>query len=145
MGAEPFHILLVENNTADVYLFRKALLGAGVDFDLTVVEDGGQAMAFIRGEGEYATSGIPDLAVLDLNLPMYDGIQILEAMRANRRFAKVSVVIASSSPVAPSRVKDERLKIDRYIMKPPDLDDFLQIGAILKEILLRTRTNGQGR
>jgi len=140
MGDEPFRILLVENNTADVYLFRKALLGAEVNFELTVVEDGGRAMALIRGEGEYAAVPVPDLAVLDLSLPTYDGIQILEAMRATERLANVPVVVASSSPTPPARLKDEHLRMVRYIMKPLDLVDFLAIGSILKGILVQTKS-----
>ena len=76
---DPLRILLVEDNTADVYLFRKAFTHAGLNFELTVVEDGGRGMAFVRGEGEYAGSPVPDLAVIDLSLPKNDGIEILEA------------------------------------------------------------------
>ncbi len=145
MGDEPFRILLVENNTADVYLLRKALLGAEVNFELTVVEDGGRAMALVRGEGEYAAMPVPDLAVLDLSLPTYDGIQILEAMRATERFANMPVVVASSAPLPPARLKDENLRMVRYIMKPLDLVDFLEIGGILKEILLRSKSGSTER
>ncbi len=145
MGDEPARILLVENNTADVYLFRKALLGAELNFELTVIEDGGRAMAFVRGEGEYALSPVPDLAVLDLSLPMNDGIQIMEAMRATKRLASVPVVITSSSPSPPARLKDRHLQVVRYIMKPPDLEDFLQIGWALKGILRRGPAGNAGR
>jgi CheY-like chemotaxis protein len=135
---EPVRILVVEDNTADVYLLRKALLGAGLNFELTVIEDGGRAIAFVGGEGEYAGSPVPDLVVLDLNLPKNDGIQVLEAIRATKRFSNVPVVVTSSSPSPPARLKDEHLQIVRYIMKPPDLEDFLQIGTALKGILLRS-------
>jgi CheY-like chemotaxis protein len=83
---DPVRILLVEDNTADVYLFRKALAAAGLNFELTVIEDGGSGMAFVRGEGEYADIPVPDLAVIDLSLPKNDGIQILEAFRATDRW-----------------------------------------------------------
>ena len=65
MKHERVRILLVEDNTADVYLFRKAFVRAGLDFELTVIEDGARALAFIRGEGECAGSPAPDIAVLD--------------------------------------------------------------------------------
>ena len=142
---EPVRILLVEDNTADVYLFRKALLGVELNFELTVIEDGGRAIAFVRGEGEYANSPVPDLAVLDLSLPKNDGIQVLEAIRATKRFANVPVVITSSSPAPPARLKEEHLQVARYIMKPPDLEDFLQIGRVLKGILLQSQAGNPGR
>ena len=135
---EPFRILLVEDNTADVYLFRKALLAAELNFELTVIEDGGRAIGFVRGEGEYAGSPVPDLVVLDLSLPKNDGIQVLEAIRAAKRFADIPVVMTSSSPSPPARLQEEHLQLASYIMKPPDLEDFLQIGRVLKEILLQT-------
>jgi CheY-like chemotaxis protein len=142
---EPVRILLVEDNTADVYLFRKALLAAELYFVMTVIEDGGRAIAFVRGEGEYADSPVPDLAVLDLSLPKHNGIQVLEAIRATKRFANVPVVITSSSPAPPDRLKEEHLQVARYIMKPPDLEDFLKIGRTLKEILLQGQAGKAGR
>jgi CheY-like chemotaxis protein len=140
---EPFRVLLVEDNTADTYLFRKALAAAELNFELTVIEDGGRAIAFVCGEGEYAGSPVPDLVVLDLSLPKNDGIQVLKAIRATGRFAGTPVVMTSSSPSPPACLQEENLQLARYIMKPPDLEDFLQIGRVLKEILLQ-RQAGNG-
>ena len=137
MRVEPFRILLVEDNSADVYLFRKALENAGLNFELTVLEDGASAIGFVRGDEKYGESPVPDLAVLDLSLPKNDGVQVLEAIRASHRFAHIPVVVTSSSPSPPARLKQEHLQVARYIMKPPDLEDFLRIGATLKEVLLR--------
>jgi CheY-like chemotaxis protein len=64
-----FHILLVEDNPADIYLFRQALRDAGLNFELTIIENGADALKFARREGQYAANSAPDLAVLDLNLP----------------------------------------------------------------------------
>ena len=139
MPANPLRIVLVEDNAADVYLFRKALLSAGIVFDLTVIEDGARAMAFVRGKGEYAGSPVPDLAVIDLSLPKHDGIQVLESARASERFANTPVVILSSSAQPPARLADKHLRVTRYLTKPPDLEEFLRIGTILKEILLETQ------
>jgi len=142
---EPVRILLVEDNPADVYLFRKALLGVELNFELTVIEDGGRAIAFVRGEGEYAGSPVPDLVVLDLSLPKDDGMQVLETIRATKRFANAPVVITSSSPSPPARLQDEHLQVVRYIMKPPDLKDFLRIGSALKGILLQSKARSAER
>ena len=144
MTGEPFRILLVEDNEADVYLFRKALLSAGLDFDLIVMEDGGKAMAFVRGEGDHAGRAVPDLAVIDLSLPKNDGVQVLEAIRADEHFADMPVVVTSSS-AAPARLIETHLRVARYITKPPDLEQFLQIGAALKDILLERHAGRAGR
>ena len=100
---------------------------------------------FVRGEAEFAGIPMPDLAVLDLSLPRCDGLEILEAMRGSPRFATVPIVIASSSPSPPARLKEYAHRGVRYIMKPPDLEDFLQIGEVLKEILLQNQDRNAER
>ncbi len=141
MSDEPVHILLVEDNPGDIYLFRKALEAADLRFRLTVLEDGADALSFIRGEGKYARSPAPDLIVLDLNLPKYDGSHVLRAIRQAGRFSHVPAVIASSLPSLPTG-PDQQSGITRYIRKPSDLDEFLNLGATLKEVLLETRRAG---
>jgi chemotaxis family two-component system response regulator Rcp1 len=128
-------VLVVEDNPADVELLRYALDSAGVDCDLTVIDNGGDALAFFQQRGRYSTSAPPDLTILDLNLPRYDGIEILEAMRANRTFADVPVAVLSSSSSPRERAKLEAFHIGRYITKPPNLDEYMRIGLIVKELL----------
>jgi CheY-like chemotaxis protein len=137
MTDEPIRILLVEDNVGDVYLLRKALVAAALNFELTVIDDGGAALDFVRGEGKYADSPLPDLAVLDLNLPKNDGLQVLGAIRQNERFAKVPVVVISSMVLTQPLLKD--LRVSRYIPKSADLDKVLQIGPVLKEIVMQNR------
>lgn len=135
---DPVRILLVEDNAADVYLFRKALQNAGLNFELTVIENGGAALAFVRGEGQYEGRPVPDLAVLDLSLPKNDGMEVVEAIRKEKCFTNMLLVVTSSSPSPPARLKLERLRVARYIVKPPDLEEFLKIGGTLKEIVFQS-------
>ena len=128
-------VLVVEDNPADVELLRWALDSAAVDCELTVIDDGGEALAFVQQRGKYFASTVPDLAILDLNLPRYDGVEILEAMRASRVFASVPVAVLSSSSSPRDRARMEAFNIGRYITKPPDLDEYLRIGLIVKELL----------
>jgi two-component system, chemotaxis family, response regulator Rcp1 len=132
-----FRILLVEDNAGDVYLFRKALIEAQVAFDWTVLDDGAQALAFVRGEGAYADIPIPDLVVLDLNLPKNEGIQVLTAIRQSQRLGAVPVIVTSSSHSPRDQADTARLGIECYVRKPSDLEKFMQIGPILKEVLTR--------
>jgi len=136
-------ILLVEDNNADVYLFRKALQSADLHVELVVIEDGAEALAFVGEDDKYSRSPIPNLAVLDLNLPKNDGIQVLRAMRQNERFAHVPVVVTSSSPSLPLQAETEQLRVSRYIRKPPDLEEFLKIGEILKGVIEEARAAPQ--
>jgi CheY-like chemotaxis protein len=129
------HILLVEDNAGDVELFRLALKKAKLDCELTVLDDGADALAMVRQLGRFANAAVPDLVVLDLNVPKYDGIEILEAMRANSAYAQVRVAVLSSSSSPRERTRIEQFHISRYITKPLDLDEFLAIGLILKDLL----------
>lgn len=145
MTDDVFRILLVEDNAADVYLFRKALQGAELQCELTVIADGGKALAHVRGEDEHAGKPVPHLAVIDLNLPKNDGIQVLEAIRAVERFAEMPVVVISSSLSRTARLDEERLRVARRIAKPPNLDEYLRIGEAIREILLRNQSRGAGQ
>lgn len=138
--ARTFHILLLEDNALDVYLFRRALKGAELNFELTVIENGADGLAFARRQGGYAGSSIPDLAVLDLNLPQGGGVSVLEAMRQNRDLERVPVFIMSSTAGSREQAQAKELGIERFITKPPHLEDFLQIGQVVKEVLLRVGT-----
>jgi CheY-like chemotaxis protein len=134
-GNRIFRILAIEDNMADVSLLRLALESASVDCELRVLEDGAEGLAFVGQEGRYAGLPIPDLVVLDVNLPKKDGLEVLEAMRASHLFAEVMVVVLSSSSWPRERDRMHQFGIARFIAKPPDLEEYLKIGFILKELL----------
>jgi chemotaxis family two-component system response regulator Rcp1 len=131
-------ILIIEDNPADVELLRRALASAQLDCELMLLEDGAQALAFLRRLEAGTDERSPDLTVLDLNLPKNDGVEVLQAMRASRAFAAAPVAVLSSSASARERSRIEQFGIGRYITKPADLDEFLNIGFILKELLLES-------
>lgn len=128
-------ILTVEDNPADVELLSLALRFAKVDFDLTVLDDGGEALAFARQQGAYAGSPLPDLAILDLNLPKNDGVEVLEGLRANPFFEAVPVIVLSSSSWPRERARMDGLRVGLYLTKPPDLDQYMQIGIAIRNFL----------
>jgi DNA-binding response OmpR family regulator len=128
-------ILLVEDNPGDVDLIRLAFKTAGLDCVLTVMSDGGEALAFINEEGVYAGAPVPDLAILDLNVPKNDGLEILEAMRSSSKFSGLPVAVLSSSSSPRDRFNVERFQIRQFVTKPSNLDEFLKIGNIVKDLL----------
>lgn len=133
---QKWKILLIEDNSGDVELLELALKHAQVNYDLTVFRHGGDALDFIQ---QHSTNGdhiAPDLAIIDLNLPQHDGLEVLEAMRASATFANVPVTVFSSSSLPREQKRMEALHIKRYITKPADLDKLLEVGMILKEILI---------
>lgn len=138
-GGHKPHILVVEDNPADVDLLRLALERAELDCDLTVIADGGDALALVQHPWT-ADSQLPDLVLLDLNLPKNDGLEVLSAMRGNPELARVSVAVLSSSSSPRDRTKMEAFGICRYITKPLGLDEYLEIGWVLKELLNRGKS-----
>jgi len=132
---DKIRILAVEDNPADVELLRLALRTAMIDFDLIVIDDGGEALSYVRQEGRFEGTLAPDLAILDLNLPKNDGFEVLEEMRSNAAFQAVPVIVLSSSSWPRERARLEGLRVGRYLTKPADLDQYLRIGWSVKEYL----------
>jgi CheY-like chemotaxis protein len=136
---ERYRIVLAEDNPADVYLIRHALTTAGISFDLTVFEDGAEALRYLRHEDEHNQAPRPDLVLLDLNLPKRPGTDILAAIRSADDMSGVPVAILTSSSSPMDRAKTEQLNANCYIQKPLDLDDFLKIGNVIKDLLASRR------
>jgi len=130
-------VLLVEDNPGDVCILRIALKQAAVDCELTVLKDGEEALTYVRRAAKYADAECPDLAILDMTLPKHDAAEILTAMRSSEKMSHVRAVIMTSlaSPQELTRVR--KLGIEAEIVKPGNLDDFLQVGVLLKSILFQ--------
>jgi CheY-like chemotaxis protein len=135
-----YHILLVEDNAADIYLLRQALERAGLTFDLSVIQDGDEALSFARNEAIPQAGTVPDLLVLDLNLPKVEGHDVLAALRQNVNLSNLTVVVITSSPAAQDHQRCTELGVARYLTKPLELDDFLELGAVVKQVLVETKS-----
>jgi len=130
----------VEDNRADVILVREALEEHGIQCDLMVLSDGEQALKFVA-KVEGGEVRCAELVVLDLNLPKASGLRVLERMRASPKCASVPVVILSSSDAPKDISEAKKLGATRYIKKPSHLEDFMNIGAIFKDILADSATS----
>ena len=125
----PVEVLLVEDNPGDVRLTREALRDGKAPSRLSVVQDGVEALRFLRREGPYADAPRPDVVLLDLNLPRKDGRQVVEEMRADPALRALPVVILTSSEAERDVALGEYA--DRYFTKPADLDQYI---AVMREI-----------
>jgi len=128
-------IVLVDDNPADILLVREALVWHEVKSELLIARDGDEAINLL-GEIDSQLLPCPDLVVLDLNLPRKTGFDVLEFMRSSPRCGKIPVAILSSSDAPSDQHRAELLGASRYFQKPSNLQDFLSIGAKLKEMLL---------
>jgi two-component system, chemotaxis family, response regulator Rcp1 len=131
----PFRILVIEDNSSDVFLLERALKKQDVRFELTHLLDGGQALAFIRRQGAYAEAFIPDLILMDLNLSKYTGEDILREIRAAEHLIGVPVCAWSSSQTRRDQSLLTSLGVAKFIAKPTGLSQFLEIGIIIKSLL----------
>lgn len=122
---EPIEILLVEDNPADVRLMKEALRAHATAHRLNVAPDGVEALAYLRGQGAYASRTMPDLVLLDLNLPRKDGRQVLAELKADPSLARIPVVVLSTSASAEDVLGAYQLHANCYITKPVNLDEFI--------------------
>lgn len=133
-------IFLAEDNPADVYLIERALKEHNLVFQLEVAENGKQALTFLRRADELGKEALPSLIVLDLNLPQHDGAEILQRIRQTRSLESVPVVVLTSSDSPRDQLSALESGASRYIRKPSNLQDFMAIGAALKDLLTGTIT-----
>ena len=127
MKVEPAQILLVEDSPGDVRLTREALRDAKICNELHVVRDGEAALAFLRGEGEYAGAPRPDIVLLDLNLPRKDGREVLEEMKADDDLRRIPVIVLTTSLAEQDVLRSYDLHVNAYVTKPLDLDGFVAV------------------
>lgn len=125
------HVLIVEDNPPDVYLLRMALTQVCRQCLFHTVETGADAFHFLRREPPFEAAVIPDLVVLDLNLPLKSGEEVLALIRMTEHLANVVVILCSSSPRELSLRSVHRA--DAYLAKPSDLDSYLALGKDIME------------
>ncbi len=123
----PVEILLVEDNPGDVRLTQEALKESKVTNNLSVAEDGVEALAFLKREGKYADAPRPDLLLLDLNLPKKDGRELLEEIKANENLRRIPVVVLTTSKAEEDIVRMYNQHANCYITKPIDFDQFIEV------------------
>lgn len=123
----PAKILLVEDNADDVELLRLSFARAEMEVDMLHVEDGAQCMRVLRKEGEYADALTPDLILLDLNLPVMDGREVLSEIVRDDALRALPVVVLTTSSAEQDIIDMYRLRCSSYITKPVEFGDFQNV------------------
>lgn len=124
--ARPIEILLVEDNQGDVLLTREAFKEAKVLNRLSVVNDGVEALAYLRRQGRFSDSVRPDLILLDLNLPKKDGREVIAELKADDRLREIPVIVLTTSQAAGDIAHVYAAHANCYITKPVDLNEFVR-------------------
>lgn len=122
---KPIEILLVEDSPTDIELTLEALKDARLKNNVTVMENGVDALAFLRKEGPHKDAVTPDLILLDLNLPRKDGHEVLSELKMDEDLSIIPVVVLTTSVADEDIVKSYKLHANCYIVKPVDFTQFL--------------------
>ena len=130
-----YHVLIVEDNEADVFLIEEAIKTAELQVCLHVVENGEQAVQFFDRVDGSGDEPCPALVILDINLPRKSGSEVLRHMRRSPRCGKAHVIAVSTSDSARDRQQMTQLGADRYFRKPSDYADFMKLGELVRGIL----------
>lgn len=126
-------ILLVEDSDTDLELALRALTQAKVANRIEVARDGAEALDFLFSQGAFAgrAADNPQLVMLDLKLPMVDGLEVLRAIKENPATRTIPVVVLTSSHEQRDIVESYNLGVNSYIVKPVDFDGFMAAVAEL--------------
>ncbi len=132
-SSKQVEILLVEDSPGDVRLTQEALGDAKIRNRLNVVNDGVEALAYLRQEGHYGDAPRPDLILLDLNMPRMDGREVLAAIKCQDNLKTIPVVVLTSSDADADILRSYELHASCYITKPVDLEQFITVVAGIEE------------
>jgi two-component system, chemotaxis family, response regulator Rcp1 len=125
--ARPIEILLVEDSPSDTDLTLEALKDFKVRNHVSVVEDGVQALQFLRRQGQFTKAPRPDLIMLDLNLPRKDGREVLQEIKADDQLKTIPTVVLTTSRAEQDILRAYELSANCYITKPVDFNQFLEV------------------
>jgi chemotaxis family two-component system response regulator Rcp1 len=123
---EPIDILVIEDNPGDARLIKEVLNENNGNYRLHIVEDGVEAINFLRKEGKFLNFPRPDLIFLDLNLPKMDGREVLSEIKSDDNLKLIPVVIMTTSQAEEDIVKAYSLHANCYVTKPLELDQFIK-------------------
>ena len=137
---KPIEILLVEDNPDDANLTVDALKAGKLRNRVNVVEDGVEAMSYLRREGKYAAAPRPDIILLDLNLPRKNGREVLAEVKEDPDLKRIPVVIVTTSKSEQDVFEAYNLHANCYITKPADFSEFKQVIRALELFWFQSAT-----
>lgn len=127
-------VMLIEDNPGDVELMRMAMDCGGFPYVMNVFSDGADALACIRQLNVEGTT-LPSVIILDLNLPKYDGLEVLGEVRSYPKLAEIPVTILTSSSSTRERLPAQVYTRVKFLTKPLDLDEYLALGTTIRDFV----------
>lgn len=127
MNTENFLVLLIEDDPGDVDLTQTTLARSKLKINLSVANNGEEALAYLRREGQHHDAARPNLIMLDLNLPGLSGLEILSAIKTDPSLRFIPVVVLTTSDAKTDIQKSYELGANCYVTKPIGLKEFVKI------------------
>ena len=125
-------ILLIEDNPGDILLTQEAFRSSLFSHNLRIAKDGSEALQILLRQGAYCGSPLPDLILLDLNLPKIDGREVLEKIKSRSELKDIPVIILSGSAAESDMTSSYDLHANSYVVKPSNFEDFKEIVASIE-------------
>ena len=130
-------ILLVEDDPGDELITREAFEHNKLKNNLNVAHDGEEGLDYLYRRGKFADAVRPDLILLDLNLPKYDGRQLLEQVKSDPDLARIPIVVLTTSSAEEDILRSYQLHANAYVTKPVDLDQFINAVRQIDEFFIQ--------
>jgi chemotaxis family two-component system response regulator Rcp1 len=127
MQIKPIEILLVEDNPGDVRLTMEALADGKIYNKITAVNDGQEAMDYLRKAGKFADSVRPDIILLDLNLPKKDGREVLHEVKSDLKLNKIPIIVLTTSQAEQDIAMCYERHANCFVSKPVDFEQFITV------------------
>lgn len=124
---KPIHILLVEDNEGDILLTTEALAERKITNKISIAKDGREALDFLSKKGGFEAAEIPDLILLDINLPKISGHEVLNRIKSHEAWKVIPVIILTTSSSDKDIFTAYQQHANCYISKPIDMDDFMEV------------------
>jgi CheY-like chemotaxis protein len=136
-ASRPIDVLLVEDDPGDELITREAFEHNKINNTLHVAHDGQEGLDFLYQRGSFEDAPRPDLILLDLNLPKYDGRQLLEKIKSDPDLAHIPVVVLTTSALEEDILRSYKLHANAYVTKPVDLDQFMNAVRQIDEFFVQ--------
>lgn len=136
MSIRPVEILLVEDDPGDIELIKETLSSSKIKIDLETVNDGADAISYLKKENEFAGKNEPDLVILDLNLPLKSGLDVLDDIKSNPYLKHIPIIVMTTSDQDSDVIKSYKLGANSYVTKPMGIDQFSHIVNTIEDFWL---------
>lgn len=129
-------ILLIEDDPGDIELTRESLMDSSLDIDLSVVEDGISAIDYLKRRGKYKNAKLPDLILLDLNLPGKDGRQVLSEIKKEYTLRDIPVIALTTSDADEDILSTSGLGCNCYLVKPKSFSEYARVLRTIEDFIV---------